>query len=55
MLICLIKDWPDIGFNYIVGEDGNIYEGRGWDEVGAHTKGHNYDVIGELNSTHFRS
>jgi N-acetylmuramoyl-L-alanine amidase len=24
----------DIAFNFVVGEDGNIYEGRGWGVVG---------------------
>ncbi|XP_061190662.1 peptidoglycan recognition protein 1-like [Saccostrea echinata] len=38
--------WPDIGYSFIVGEDGNIYEGRGWNEIGAHTYGHNYDGLG---------
>ncbi|CAG0900370.1 unnamed protein product [Darwinula stevensoni] len=27
--------------NFLVGEDGNVYEGRGWDRVGAHTPGFN--------------
>lgn len=33
--------WPDIGYSFVVGEDGNAYEARGWDEVGAHTLGYN--------------
>ena len=28
--------WSDIGYSFLVGEDGNIYEGRGWSKVGAH-------------------
>nr|KAG5712980.1 hypothetical protein BaRGS_021774 [Batillaria attramentaria] len=47
--------WADIGYNFIVGEDGNVYEGRGWREVGAHTYGYNHNgiaicVIGNFNS-----
>ncbi|XP_045185303.2 peptidoglycan-recognition protein SC2-like [Mercenaria mercenaria] len=30
------KGWWDIGYNFVVGEDGNIYEGRGWNVRGAH-------------------
>jgi len=26
-----VNGWPDIGFTFLVGEDGNVYEGRGWD------------------------
>uniref|UniRef100_A0A3Q1EC46 Peptidoglycan recognition protein family domain-containing protein n=1 Tax=Acanthochromis polyacanthus TaxID=80966 RepID=A0A3Q1EC46_9TELE len=33
--------WADIGYSFVVGSDGNIYEGRGWDWVGAHTYGYN--------------
>ncbi|XP_063428578.1 peptidoglycan-recognition protein SC2-like [Mytilus trossulus] len=33
--------WADIGYSFLVGEDGNVYEGRGWDRVGSHTKGYN--------------
>ncbi|CAC5407394.1 PGRP [Mytilus coruscus] len=33
--------WADIGYSFLVGEDGKIYEGRGWDQVGAHTLGYN--------------
>lgn len=33
------KNWDDIGYNFMVGGDGDVYEGRGWDKQGAHTKG----------------
>ncbi|XP_073693633.1 N-acetylmuramoyl-L-alanine amidase-like [Garra rufa] len=33
--------WADIGYNFVAGADGNLYEGRGWDWVGAHTYGYN--------------
>ncbi|XP_072017970.1 uncharacterized protein [Amphiura filiformis] len=35
------KGWKDIGYSFLIGEDGNAYEGRGWDQKGAHTKGYN--------------
>ncbi|KAL8563834.1 hypothetical protein ACOMHN_061958 [Nucella lapillus] len=37
--------WWDIGYNFLVGEDGNAYEARGWNEQGAHTKGYNSNGI----------
>eukprot|EP00916_Digyalum_oweni_P005006 GHVL01008934.1.p1 GENE.GHVL01008934.1~~GHVL01008934.1.p1 ORF type:complete len:228 (+),score=6.48 GHVL01008934.1:1-684(+) len=47
--------WSDIGYNFVVGEDGNAYEARGWKEIGAHTKGYNSNgiaicVIGDFTS-----
>jgi len=30
-------DMGDIGFNFLVGGDGNVYTGRGWNIWGAHT------------------
>ncbi|XP_044514487.1 N-acetylmuramoyl-L-alanine amidase [Gracilinanus agilis] len=33
--------WDDIGYSFVVGTDGYVYEGRGWHWVGAHTLGHN--------------
>ena len=33
--------WSDIGYSFLVGEDGNVYEGRGFDREGAHTQGYN--------------
>ena len=38
--------WWDIGYNFLIGEDGRVYEGRGWDAVGAHTLGYNSVSIG---------
>lgn len=35
------RGWDDIGYNFLVGEDGNAYEGRGWDHVGAQVRGYN--------------
>ncbi|KAL5275681.1 PGLYRP1.2 family protein [Megaselia abdita] len=34
-------DYDDIGYNFLVGNDGNVYEGCGWHKVGAHTYGYN--------------
>jgi len=40
--------WGDIGYNYIVDKDGNIYEGRagGPDVIGAHTLDYNAGSVG---------
>ncbi|KAG8194158.1 hypothetical protein JTE90_002365 [Oedothorax gibbosus] len=35
------RGWADIGYNFVIGGDGRVYEGRGWNRVGAHTKGYN--------------
>ncbi|XP_046977437.1 peptidoglycan-recognition protein LE-like isoform X2 [Vanessa cardui] len=40
------RGWDDIGYNFLVGGDGSIYYGRGWDYEGAHTKGYNKYSIG---------
>lgn len=39
------RGWGDIGYNFLVGGDGSIYVGRGWDIEGAHTKGFNMDSV----------
>ncbi|EDV96480.1 GH15172 [Drosophila grimshawi] len=31
----------DIAFNFLIGGDGNVYVGRGWETVGAHMIGYN--------------
>ncbi|GFN90908.1 peptidoglycan-recognition protein [Plakobranchus ocellatus] len=38
------KGWDDIGYSFIIGGDGSVFEGRGWDRVGSHTK--NYNSVG---------
>ncbi|XP_037936749.1 peptidoglycan-recognition protein LC isoform X3 [Teleopsis dalmanni] len=40
------QNWSDIGYNFLISSDGLVYEGRGWDNVGAHTKGYNFDSVG---------
>jgi hypothetical protein len=47
MTILIFPGLPDIAFNFLVGEDGNAYEGRGWDEMGGHTQGYDHNSIGE--------
>nr|XP_023691976.1 N-acetylmuramoyl-L-alanine amidase-like [Paramormyrops kingsleyae] len=47
--------WDDIGYSFVAGSDGNIYEGRGWAWQGAHTLGHNSKgygvaIIGDFTS-----
>jgi len=38
--------WSDIGYNFLVGGDGNIYEGRGWNNLGSHALGWNAKSYG---------
>lgn len=40
------RHWWDIGYNFLVGGDGNAYVGRGWTKEGAHTYGYNSKSIG---------
>ncbi|XP_072247863.1 peptidoglycan recognition protein 5 [Leuresthes tenuis] len=40
------RQFDDIGYNFLVGGDGTVFEGRGWGVVGAHTKGHNSNSLG---------
>ncbi|XP_074641038.1 peptidoglycan-recognition protein SC2-like [Tubulanus polymorphus] len=41
-----VRKWDDIGYNFLVGGDGNAYEGRGWGRVGAQCKGFNSRSLG---------
>ena len=41
-----ILGWDDIGYNFLIGGDGNIYEGRGWNIMGAHAFNWNSKSIG---------
>ncbi|KAI3353810.1 hypothetical protein L3Q82_005032 [Scortum barcoo] len=40
------RGFDDIGYNFLVGGDGTVYEGRGWGVVGAHAKSNNHDSVG---------
>ncbi|KAM5145433.1 peptidoglycan recognition protein 1-like [Mantella aurantiaca] len=40
------RKWCDIGYNFLVGEDGRVYEGRGWRTVGTHARSYNPISIG---------
>lgn len=40
------KKWADIGYHFIIGKDGKIYEGRLLKFYGAHVKNHNIGNIG---------
>ncbi|NXT86259.1 PGRP2 amidase, partial [Zapornia atra] len=51
-----VRGWDDIGYSFVVGSDGFIYQGRGWTWVGAHTRGYNsrgYGVgyVGDFSAT----
>ncbi|VDP87222.1 unnamed protein product [Echinostoma caproni] len=37
---------PGIGFNFMIGNDGTVYEGRGLNYEGSHTHGHNMHTYG---------
>lgn len=39
-------DYGDIGYNFLIGEDGTIYEGRALEYEGAHVSGHNRGNLG---------
>lgn len=40
------RKWDDIGYNFLIGNDGRVYEGRGWNKKGAHAVGFNDRSIG---------
>ncbi|XP_056637589.1 peptidoglycan-recognition protein LC-like [Diorhabda sublineata] len=40
------KSWSDIAYNFLIGGDGAVYEGRGWTKVGAHTYAYNSISLG---------
>lgn len=40
------RGFADIDYNFLVDQQGLIYEGRGWDAIGAHTVGYNTNGIG---------
>jgi len=50
IIICKLSfqtlGWADIAYNFLIGEDGRVYEGRGWKVHGAHTLGYNDSSVG---------
>lgn len=44
--IHLGNGWSGTGYNFMVGQDGKVYEGRGWGLQGAHCPGRNRDGFG---------
>ncbi|CAF1557485.1 unnamed protein product [Rotaria magnacalcarata] len=38
--------WFDIGYHFLIGENGKVYEGRGWNRRAAHSSGWNNDAYG---------
>ncbi|GFY48903.1 peptidoglycan-recognition protein 1 [Trichonephila inaurata madagascariensis] len=38
--------WGDIGYNFVIGGDGRVYEGVGWSRQGVHTLGWNTKSYG---------
>lgn len=42
----LAQDWAGVGYNFVVDQAGNVYEGRGWDRQGAHCPSHNVSGLG---------
>ncbi|XP_043261235.1 peptidoglycan-recognition protein SA isoform X1 [Colletes gigas] len=38
--------WHDMGYSFLIGGDGNVYEGSGWNREGAHTYGYNKRSLG---------
>jgi N-acetyl-anhydromuramyl-L-alanine amidase AmpD len=49
----LNKGWAGIGYHYYIDKDGQIFEGRHRDTLGAHVKSHNGDSIGVCFEGHF--
>ena len=42
----LTNGWADVGYHYLIGKTGIIYEGRRINARGAHTAGYNYGSVG---------
>ena len=36
------RGWSDIAYSFLVHQNGDIYEGRGWGIAGGHTRGYNF-------------
>uniref|UniRef100_A0ABI7Z481 Peptidoglycan recognition protein 4 n=1 Tax=Felis catus TaxID=9685 RepID=A0ABI7Z481_FELCA len=40
------NSWCDVAYNFLVGDDGRVYEGVGWNIQGMHTQGYNHISLG---------
>nr|XP_054755600.1 peptidoglycan-recognition protein 2-like [Lytechinus pictus] len=40
------RGWDDIAYSFVVGGDGLVYRGRGWDTVGSHARWYNFRSLG---------
>ena len=40
------RGWLGIGYNFYIRRDGTVYQGRGWEHVGAHCTGYNSASVG---------
>ena len=40
------RKWSDIGYHFVIHQDGSLHEGRDLIRIGSHVKGHNKDSIG---------
>jgi N-acetyl-anhydromuramyl-L-alanine amidase AmpD len=40
------RGWDDIGYHYVIYQDGSVHKGRALDVPGAHVSGHNTHSIG---------
>lgn len=40
------RGWLGIGYNFYIRKDGTVYQGRGWEYVGAHCAGYNSTSVG---------
>ena len=40
------RGWLGIGYNFYIRKDGTVYQGRGWEYVGAHCAGYNSVSVG---------
>ncbi|XP_034311315.2 uncharacterized [Magallana gigas] len=50
------RGWNDIAYSFLIGGDGRVYKGRGWDRVGSHTLHYDYvslavSFMGNFNNT----
>lgn len=41
-----VRNWSDIGYNFVVDHRGNAYFARGWLAIGAHAANHNTEGVG---------